>query len=64
VAVDRAQIEEGETVLNWNPQGGVREEDLKDIEENSRGRDWESGKDLERCWSLGPKQDSLEALYS
>jgi hypothetical protein len=43
---------------------GVREEDLKDMEENSRGRDWESGKKLERSWILGPKQDLLEALCS
>jgi hypothetical protein len=32
-----------------------------DIEDNGR-RDWESGKDLERSWSLGPKQDVLEML--
>jgi hypothetical protein len=34
----------------------VREEDLKDMEKNSRKRGWESVKDLERSWSLGPKK--------
>jgi hypothetical protein len=29
------------------------------MEENGR-RDWKSGKDLERSWRLGPKQDPLE----
>jgi hypothetical protein len=33
------------------------------MEENGRGRDWESGKDLERRWSLGPKQDLPEMLH-
>jgi hypothetical protein len=31
------------------------------MEENGR-RDWKSGKDLERSWSLGPKQDPVEML--
>jgi hypothetical protein len=32
------------------------------MEENGRRKDWERGKDLERRWSLGPKQDPLEML--
>jgi hypothetical protein len=40
----------------------VREEDGEETEENSRRRDWESGKDLERSWSLGPEQGPLEML--
>jgi hypothetical protein len=32
------------------------------MEENGRRRDWESGKDLERSWSLGSKQDPLAML--
>jgi hypothetical protein len=32
------------------------------LEENSRRRYLKSGKDLERSWSLGPKQDLLEML--
>jgi hypothetical protein len=28
------------------------------MKENGR-RHWKSGKDLERCWSLAPKQDPL-----
>jgi hypothetical protein len=32
------------------------------MEEKGRGRYWKSGKDLERSWSLGPKQDPLEML--
>jgi hypothetical protein len=32
------------------------------MEENGRRRDWKSGKDLERSWRLGPKQDPLETL--
>jgi hypothetical protein len=32
------------------------------MEESGRRRDWESGEDLERSWSLGPKQDPLEIL--
>jgi hypothetical protein len=34
------------------------------MEENGRRRDLESGKDLERIWRLGPKQDPLEAICS
>jgi hypothetical protein len=41
---------------------GVREEDLKDMKEKGRRRDWESRKDPERSWSLDQKQDSLEML--
>jgi hypothetical protein len=33
------------------------------MEENSRRRDWKSGKDLERSWSLGPEQDLVEMLH-
>jgi hypothetical protein len=32
------------------------------MEEKGRRRDWESGKGLERSWSLGPKQDPLQIL--
>jgi hypothetical protein len=32
------------------------------MEENGRKRDWERGKDVERSWSLGPKQYPLEML--
>jgi hypothetical protein len=32
------------------------------MEENGRRRDCESGKDLERSWSLGPREDPLEIL--
>jgi hypothetical protein len=32
------------------------------MEENGRRRDWESGKDLERSWSLDSKQDPVERL--
>jgi hypothetical protein len=32
------------------------------MEENGRRRDWKGGKDLERSWSLDPKQDPLEML--
>jgi hypothetical protein len=32
------------------------------LEENSRRRYLKSGKDLERIWSLGPKQDLLKML--
>jgi hypothetical protein len=32
------------------------------MEENGRRRDWKSRKDLERSWSLGPKQDPLKTL--
>jgi hypothetical protein len=32
------------------------------MEENSRRRDWKSGKDLERSWGLGPEQDLMEML--
>jgi hypothetical protein len=32
------------------------------MEENGRRRDWESGKDMERSWSLDPKQVPLEML--
>jgi hypothetical protein len=35
---------------------------MEDMEENGRRRDWESGKDLERSWSHGTKQDPLEML--
>jgi hypothetical protein len=42
---DKAQLEERFTsdrqVLNWNPRDGVREENLKDMEENGRRREWE-----------------------
>jgi hypothetical protein len=31
------------------------------MEENGR-RYWRSGRDLERSWSLGPKQDPIEML--
>jgi hypothetical protein len=34
------------------------------LEENSRRRYLKSGKDLERSWSLGLKQDLLEMPYS
>jgi hypothetical protein len=33
------------------------------MEKNSRRRDWKSGKNLERSWSLGPKQDPVEMLH-
>jgi hypothetical protein len=33
------------------------------MEGNGRRRDWESGKYMERSWSLGPKQDPLEMLH-
>jgi hypothetical protein len=49
----------GRQVLYWNPQGRIREEDF---EESGRIRDWESVKDLERSWSLHPKQDPPEML--
>jgi hypothetical protein len=32
------------------------------MEENGRIRDWNSGKDQERSWSLGPKHDPVEML--
>jgi hypothetical protein len=32
------------------------------MEVKGRRRDWKSGKDLERSWSLGPKQDQVEML--
>jgi hypothetical protein len=32
------------------------------MEENSRRRDWKSGKDLKRSWSPGPEQDPLEMV--
>jgi hypothetical protein len=32
------------------------------LEENSRKKYLKSGKDLERSWSLSPKQDLLEML--
>jgi hypothetical protein len=32
------------------------------MEENGRRGDWKSGRDLERSWRLGPKQDQLEML--
>jgi hypothetical protein len=32
------------------------------MEGSGRRRDWKSGKDLERSWSLGPKQDPLKML--
>jgi hypothetical protein len=32
------------------------------MEETGRRGDWKSEKDLERSWSLGPKQDPLEML--
>jgi hypothetical protein len=40
---------------------GVRKEDLGG-RENCRRRDWKSGKDLERSWSLGTKKDPLRIL--
>jgi hypothetical protein len=60
VKVDKAHLEERftrdrETSSQLEPQGCGEEE-------NSRRRDWKSGKDLERRWSLGPKQDPLEML--
>jgi hypothetical protein len=33
-----------------------------DMEEKGRRKDLKSGKDLERIWGLGPKQDPLEML--
>jgi hypothetical protein len=33
------------------------------MEENGRRKDWKSGKDLERIWSLGPEQDPVEMLH-
>jgi hypothetical protein len=32
------------------------------MEEKGRTRNWKNGKDLERSWSLGPKQGPLEML--
>jgi hypothetical protein len=32
------------------------------MEENDRRGDWKCGRGLERSWSLGPKQDTLELL--
>jgi hypothetical protein len=32
------------------------------MEKNSRRRDWRSGENLERSWSLGPEQDRVEML--
>jgi hypothetical protein len=32
------------------------------MEENGGRRDWKSGKDLERSWSLGPEQDPVGML--
>jgi hypothetical protein len=32
------------------------------MEENGRRRYWKNGNDLERSWSLGPKQVLLEML--
>jgi hypothetical protein len=33
------------------------------MEENDRRRDWKSGRDLERSWSLYPKQDHGDASW-
>jgi hypothetical protein len=32
------------------------------MEENCRRRDWKSGKDLERSWTLRAEQDPVEML--
>jgi hypothetical protein len=68
VAADRARLEERsagdrETSPPLEPSGTAKERKTSQVmEENCRRRDWESGKDLERSWSLGPKQDLQEAL--
>jgi hypothetical protein len=33
------------------------------MEDNGRRRDWKSGKDPERSWSLGPEQDPVDMLH-
>jgi predicted ArsR family transcriptional regulator len=68
VAVDGARLEERFTsdreiqVINWDPQGRRKRGRPKRTWRRTVEGERKSEKDLERNWSLSPKQDSLEML--